>query len=90
MSKFQFGDKVRIKEASLVIDKQVHTVRTVMTTRIGCPCWLETPDGQMRTYPYPEDTLVLVRKTTEDPRDRRIRELEERVEKLEIRLGLRL
>lgn len=86
-AKFKTGDRVRFKKPVLSYDHGTFVIRRVADTTMGYPCFLEGYQG----YPgVPEDNLELVTPSREDPRDRRIRELEDRVTTLEVHLKLRL
>ena len=89
-AKFKVGDRVRILNPVLESDQGVFTIVRVHSTTIGYPCMLRDCYGNLHGYSIPEDQLVLVKKTSESTSDRRIRELEERVTELEVRLGIRL
>lgn len=86
-AKFRVGDRVKFKKPVLSCDHGTFVIRRIHDTTIGYPCFLEGYGG----YPgIPEDHLELVTPSKEDSRDRRIRELEERVEAIEVRLKMRL
>lgn len=91
MRDFEKGDRVRFKKVTASFEEGEFIVVKVSKTQIGKPCTMRPVgcDGVM-TYPYPSDCLELVKPNNLTTEQKAIRDLTERVEALERKLGMRL